>query len=112
MADKTIEFTLCGFTGDEADTVFFKINDPTILASNYSGGTLVVDPKYYLIKATITAKTVLSCKYCKYTFTYNDTVLAPGKTLDRTKIDLVDLWNANTQYIKEIIAKNNLEDSI
>jgi hypothetical protein len=108
VANTTITFTLCGFKGEEGDTVFFKVKDPSILVSNTGLNPAV----YFLIKATITNKTVLNCQNSQYTFTYDDSVLTSGAEFTKASIDTIDLWNANTQYIKEIIAKNSLQDSI
>lgn len=110
MANTTITFTLCGFKGEEGDTVFFKVKDPSILESNYNSG--LDYPAYYLIKATITNKTILNCQNSQYTFEYDENILHEGAEFTKASIDTIDLWNANTQYIKEIIAKNSLQDSI
>ena len=92
------------------DTVFFKVKDPSILESNYNSG--LDYPAYYLIKATITNKTILNCQNSQYTFEYDEDVLHEGAEFTKASIDTIDLWNANTQYIKEIITKNSLQDSI
>ena len=54
-----ITFTLCGFKGEEGDTVFFKVKDPSILESNYNSG--LDYPAYYVIKATITNTPFTAC---------------------------------------------------
>lgn len=105
MADTTILFSLCPrLVCEEGDSVFFFLKDPTVLASNTGLST----PKYYLIEAVVTTIVQQNCSTCYYTFTYDDSVLVSGSTLVRSNIDSVEVFDSNTQYIKEVIYRNNL----
>lgn len=102
----SITFSLCDFKGEEGEKVFFKVKDPTILAANTGLNPAI----YYLMVATIINKVIMNCHTSQYTFQYDSSVLVDGTDFTKASIDTITLWDANTEYIKEIVAKNNLTD--
>lgn len=101
-----ISFSMCPKLECEAgDKVFFYLKDPTNLKSNEG----LTDPIYYLLEATITNVVVQNCSMSYYTFEYDETLLVDDLEFTKDSIDRVCCQDCNTQFIKEVIARNNLQ---
>ena len=100
-----ISFSICPPLECEAgDKVFFYLKDPTILKSNEGLSEAI----YYLLEATITNIVVQNCKMSYYTFEYDETLLVDDVEFTKSSIDKVCCQDCNTQFIKEVIARNGL----
>ena len=101
-----ITFSMCPrLECGAGEKVFFYLKDPTMLKSNEG----LADPIYYLLEATITNEVVQNCNMSYYTFGYDETLLADGVELTKDAIDRVCCQSCDTQFIKEVIARNNLQ---
>lgn len=104
MAD--ISFSMCPkLECESGDKVFFYLKDPTNLKSNEGLDTSI----FYLLEATITNVVVQNCSMSYYTFEYDETLLADGVEFTKDSIDHVCCQSCDTQFIKEVIARNNLQ---
>lgn len=105
-----ISFSICPPLECAAgDKVFFYLKDPAMLKSNDG----LSEPIYYLLEATITNVVVQNCKMSYYTFEYDETLLSDylqlnGLEFTKNAIDKVCCHDCNTQFIKEVIARNGL----
>jgi hypothetical protein len=85
------------------EKVFFLLKDPTKLKSNFGLG----EP-FKLVEATITNLIIQNCCMSYYTFEYDENVLVDEAELLRDDIDRVEAFNCTTQFIKEVMVRNNL----
>lgn len=100
---KEISFSLCTLNAKMGEKVFFLLKDPTKLKSNFGLG----EP-FKLVEATITNLVIQNCCMNYYTFEYDENVLVDEAELLRDDIDRVEAFNCTTQFIKEVMVRNNL----
>lgn len=103
MAIKELSYSICpSLNAQEGEKVFFYLKDPTLLVANEG----LEVPEFYLVEATISKVVIQNCYTNYYTFEYDDVVLVEGTTLARTHIDKIGVQDCNTQFVREMIARN------